>query len=114
MTLFYREDDSGNIEYKLSLEKMSKDKFERYSTQMKYSIIEGKGKAIYLIGVNDFGEIIGLNNSQINYSEKVVNAICSNIDCKIKLILKCKFKNLRFLIFIVRSKFKVENLPFVI
>ena len=114
MTLFYREIESGNIEYKLSLDKMSKAKLDRYSTQMKYRVIEGKGEAIYLIGVSDSGRIVGLSDTQIFYTKRIINTMCKNVDCEIKLIMKCNYVDLKFLIFKVRSKFSIENLPLVI
>ena len=99
---------------KLSLEKMSKPKLDRYSTQLKYRVVEGRGEAIYLIGVSDSGKIVGLTDSQMLYSQRIINEMCKNVNCEIKIIMKCKYLNLKFLIFKVRSIFSIENLPLVL
>ena len=40
--------------YKYHLKKMTKEKLEKRSTQMKFRLVEGQGKAIYLIGIHFF------------------------------------------------------------
>ena len=61
MSIFCAELDNGNIEYKVTLENISNKKIIKYTTQLKYRVLEGYGRAIYLIGVSDKGTIIGLN-----------------------------------------------------
>lgn len=58
---FEKEDDEGNIEYKLKLIKPTDDRIDHLTTQMKFRILEGSGEAYYRIGVEDNGKSIGLD-----------------------------------------------------
>lgn len=55
----------GNIEYKLKLINTSTQRFEHLVTQMKWRLREGKGEAVYEIGVLDSGLLRGLNNADM-------------------------------------------------
>lgn len=114
MNIFNKELNTGNIEYKLNLCNMSANKFQKYSTQLQFRILEGNGSAVYIIGVNDYGYVIGIPDSEFNYTINLFNMICENIKCKIDLIIKCKLQNIRFLIFKVSSSIDISNLPFLI
>lgn len=50
-----RENDEGNVEYKLKLLKPSAQRFEQLVTQLKFRLEEGGGEALYEIGVADDG-----------------------------------------------------------
>lgn len=55
----------GNIEYKLKLINPTSQRFEHLVTQMKWRLREGKGEAVYEIGVQDSGFLSGLNDSDM-------------------------------------------------
>ena len=114
MDIFYSEPEKGNLEYKLHLRYFDYNKFQRYSTQLKYRILEGEGEAIYIIGINDNGHVMGLNQYEITETISKFNYVCENVLCKITLVIKSTFKNRVFLIFKVIAKFDIENLPFII
>ena len=57
---FEKEEDYGNIEYKLKLIKPSEDRLSHLATQMKFRIGEGSGEAYYRVGVEDDGKATGL------------------------------------------------------
>ena len=113
MTLFCQEPPKGNIEYKRNLEKFTRVKFEKYSTQLKYRIIEGNGKAIYIIGINDNGNVFGISKETIPDTINLVNRISYNIDSYINYILRCTYLNKQFLIFSIVAKFDISSLPFI-
>lgn len=52
----------GNIEYKLKLINPTSQRFEHLVTQMKWRLREGKGEAVYEIGVQDSGFLHGLSD----------------------------------------------------
>jgi GTPase len=114
MKIFYSEPDKGNLEYKLHLSDFNYEKFQRYSTQLKYRILEGAGYAIYIIGITDKGSVVGIPLSEINYTIDKFNYICSNVNCKIDLIMKCVYKDCNFLIIKVSALFDIDELPFLI
>lgn len=114
MNIFTNESNHGNIEYKLNFKKMTNNKFQKYSSQLKYRVLEGYGKAIYIIGISDDGRIVGLDKSEVEKTINLLHYICNNIHCKIDFILKCSFKNKIFLIFSIISNFNIDKLEFII
>tara|TARA_B100000035_G_C20578380_1_gene369929 strand:- start:46 stop:435 length:390 start_codon:yes stop_codon:yes gene_type:complete len=87
----------GNKEYKLNIllnnrKKVRKSKtklletIQKRSTQMLFRILEGNGKAIYLIGVDDNGKNIGISEQDLLESIENLKKMCSLIDANIKSI----------------------------
>lgn len=72
---FEPENDDGFIEYKRTLINRSVLKIEQYATQMRWRITQNLKDqiAIYYIGVDDDGTIVGLNNNDI--IESIANII---------------------------------------
>lgn len=62
---FIKEDDEGNIEYKLKLVNPSEDRLDHLATQMKFRVREGYGEAYYRVGVEDNGRPIGLGKEDM-------------------------------------------------
>ncbi len=62
------EKEFGNIEYKLKLIGKSDDRIAELSTQMRMRVDEGGGESIYIIGVTDDGELIGVNDDEFTES----------------------------------------------
>lgn len=58
----------GNIEYKLKLVNPTSQRFEHLVTQMKWRLREGKGEAVYEIGVQDSGFLSGLSDNEMSAS----------------------------------------------
>ena len=66
---FPQEQYTGNIEYKELIQFPNNNKIDRFTTQLYYRIREGEGKAIYLIGVTDFGQLfITFDNIKLLYN----------------------------------------------
>jgi GTPase len=108
----------GNKEYKLNLvfnkKKKTKinDILEKRATQMLFRIIEGDGKAIYLIGIDDNGKNIGILHNELIESIEIIKKLCSIINSEIKSIriyngIKGKIASIRIIMNndIVRSKY---------
>lgn len=71
-----REFDNGNREYKWKLIRKFPEKTEKFISQMKYRLYEGKGKALYLIGVRDDGTPIGIEKEEMDKSlDYIVNCV---------------------------------------
>lgn len=62
------EKDFGHIEYKLKLVDKSEERIITLATQMRMRLGEGNGEAIYVIGVKDDGEIVGVNDDEFTES----------------------------------------------
>lgn len=113
MSLFYPEINDGNIEYKVTLENLDPKKIIKYSTQLKYRVLEGYGTTIYIIGISDKGRVKGLNEPFNSVIDKL-DLLCKNIDCRLRFIMKCYYKQKTFLIVKIQSNFNINTLPFII
>ena len=79
--------EEGNIEYKLKLLNPSSSRFEHLVTQMKWRLQEGRGEAIYEIGVADCGALTGLNEEELKMSLDTLSQMAKRYG-KLQL-LKC-------------------------
>ena len=111
MSIFQKEEYYGNIEYKryFYLNNHNPYRFQKYTTQLNYRLYEGDGKAIYIIGVDDNGSVIGLTDSSINENLLYLKRMCEEIKVTIKLIMNCYFKNKKFLIVTINSDKHRDN-----
>lgn len=80
----------GNIEYKLKLLNVSKQRFEHLVTQMKWRLREGGGEAIYEIGVADSGIMHGLNDNDMKMSLNTLQKMAKKLNATTN-ILKRKY-----------------------
>ncbi|KAK4294665.1 hypothetical protein Pmani_032724 [Petrolisthes manimaculis] len=62
------EPQDGNIEYKLKLVNPNHERFKRLVSQMQWRLREGLGEAIYEIGVEDSGILLGLTQEELEAS----------------------------------------------
>jgi elongation factor 1-alpha len=110
-----KEEYWGNIEYKLKFINMTPEKISKYSTQLKFRVIEGGGNAVYFIGVRDNGTIIGLKKKNITYHKHIMNKMCSEIKCSIKNLNTFNVKhNKVILIYDIIGDFDMNELPILI
>jgi elongation factor 1-alpha len=88
------EKDTGNKEYKRLLYKTNNMKYvNKKATQMLYRIMEGNGKATYLIGIDDDGKAIGITMAELNETLSIIKQISNIIKANIKKIRIYKSKN---------------------
>ncbi|AWR96620.1 elongation factor 1-alpha [Acidianus sulfidivorans JP7] len=78
-----RENDIGKIEYKLILSDVSEERLQELATQMKFRIEEGGGEAIYIVGVDDDGEVIGLSKEDLENTIAELEKIARIINAEI-------------------------------
>lgn len=77
-----------NIEFKESLKKdyhLQKDRKQRLASQMKYRMERGNDEAIYFVGVDDDGNLVGLDEDKLEESLFVLKNIAEEIN---SIILK--------------------------
>ena len=65
-----------------------------------------------IVGNQDLEQCI--SDKQMNECITKIELICKPIDCRINLIIKCYYKNLRFLIVNIESNFNINSLPYII
>lgn len=80
-----------NIEFKENLEMeyhLKKDRIQRLASQMKYRMEKGDGEAVYFLGVDDDGNLVGLTDDKMDESLFVLEKVVHSIDAKINDIQK--------------------------
>ena len=102
----------GNKEYKQELSNMDSNKIEKYATQMKFRLLEGKGKAIYFIGVQDDGNIIGVPNGLLKKYLNIIKQICNKINSSVYKISYIETQEVNYSIMIINIKanFNLESI----
>ena len=73
----------GNKEYKLKICNKQNDRIEQLTTQLKWRLNEGNGEALYYIGVNDDGSVVGLNSDELKETIMNIKKMCEKINSKI-------------------------------
>jgi elongation factor 1-alpha len=81
------ENSKGCCEYKLKLIFDDKDirekKLIKIASQMKYRLFQGNGKAIYILGVSDKGDVEGIDEEELEKSILFLEEACENIKAHI-------------------------------
>uniref|UniRef100_A0A7N8XBF6 GTP binding protein 2b n=1 Tax=Mastacembelus armatus TaxID=205130 RepID=A0A7N8XBF6_9TELE len=80
------EAEEGNIEYKLKLVNPTQYRFEHLATQLKWRLQEGRGEAVYQIGVEDNGLLVGLTESDMKASLKTLKRMAEKVGADITLL----------------------------
>jgi len=83
---FNSENDEGNVEYKLKLTSVDKDRLNELATQLNYRVNEGGGEAFYDLGVTDEGELLGLDPKEAEVTFKNFDKICKMINVSYTII----------------------------
>jgi GTPase len=80
------ENDNGNIEYKAKLLNPSPSRLQHLITQMKWRLREGQGEAIYEIGVDDGGTLVGLTDTELKASISTLRKMASDINATVAIV----------------------------
>lgn len=86
------EKEEGNKEYKRYLlcknpsPKIQKDFISKRASQMLYRLVEGRGKAVYMLGVNDNGSIYSLDNKLIDETIRYIKLIAKEINAYVNVV----------------------------
>ncbi|TRY96977.1 hypothetical protein DNTS_001417 [Danionella cerebrum] len=89
------EAEEGNIEYKLKLVNPTQYRFEHLATQLKWRLQEGRGEAVYQIGVEDNGLLVGLTEDDMKASLKTLRRMAEKVGADITLLREREFLDLR-------------------
>lgn len=84
---FNNEITYGKIEYKLQLNTCKEGKIQKLAAQMLFRINEGNGDCIFVIGIEDDGNPLGLNKVDLEESIKVLY-LANEINKSNKTIMK--------------------------
>lgn len=80
------EAEEGNIEYKLKLVNPTQSRFEHLATQLKWRLQEGRGEAVYQIGVEDNGLLVGLSPADMKASLHTLQRMAEKVGADTTLL----------------------------
>ncbi|RUM33013.1 MAG: GTP-binding protein [Archaeoglobus sp.] len=82
--------EGENVEFKefLSLYHLKESRFQSLACQMNHRLIMGRGKAIYVVGVSDRGELKGVSEDSFNETIDVLKRIAGEIGAVISSVEK--------------------------
>jgi elongation factor 1-alpha len=83
------EEERGHIEFKSRLiqsHHLRPERRQQLVAQMRARLEEGRGVAVYVIGVDDDGEVVGLNEVELEESIAVVRAIAAECGARVKRV----------------------------
>uniref|UniRef100_A0A8D3BHA9 Tr-type G domain-containing protein n=2 Tax=Scophthalmus maximus TaxID=52904 RepID=A0A8D3BHA9_SCOMX len=80
------EAEEGNIEYKLKLVNPTQYRLEHLATQLKWRLQEGRGEAVYQIGVEDNGLLVGLSEADMRASLRTLKRMAEKVGADITLL----------------------------
>ncbi|KAI7854177.1 P-loop containing nucleoside triphosphate hydrolase protein [Circinella umbellata] len=79
-------DDAGNVEYKLKLVDPSVERLDHLITQMKWRLSEGDGEAMYELGVDDDGTLVGLSAEEMSASMDTLRQMANALNADVLII----------------------------
>ncbi|KAJ1821937.1 hypothetical protein LPJ60_002312 [Coemansia sp. RSA 2675] len=65
-------DGSGNVEYKTKLNPENEARTTHLATQLKWRLAEGNGHAVYVLGVHDDGEVVGISDVELQLTIQTI------------------------------------------
>ena len=77
-----QEVEVGNVEYKLKLVSPTPARFQQLVTQLAYRLAEGRGRAVYLLGVKDDGALHGLCPRDMCASLGTLRRMCGQVSAR--------------------------------
>ncbi|MCS7106400.1 MAG: GTP-binding protein, partial [Candidatus Aenigmarchaeota archaeon] len=83
--------ENKNIEFKERLESsihLKEDKKQHLASQMKFRLEVGDGKAVYILGVDDKGNVKGLSEIELEESLNVLKVVAREINAEIEKVEK--------------------------
>ncbi len=104
-----RENNEGNVEYKLKLTAPTTRRFEELATQLKFRLDEKGGEAFYVLGVSDEGEPIGLAEAELEESLENLKRVAEEIGARCTLLREANGRKGRIVEVLIR-RYR-ENLP---
>ncbi len=104
-----KEGERENIEFKeyLTTYHLKESRFQELACQMNHRIIMGRGKALYVIGVSDSGELKGISDDKFNETVRILKKLAKEIGAEVRSVEKYKVgSGYVGLVEIVKSKAK--------
>lgn len=78
--------DYGNVEYKVKLVDKTEERVDEITSQMRYRTDEGNGESIYVIGVSDSGNLIGVSDDEFTESFNTLSLAAQKNNYSISMV----------------------------
>ncbi|KAJ2786187.1 hypothetical protein H4R18_000034 [Coemansia javaensis] len=73
-------DGAGNVEYKTKLDLASEARTTHLATQLQWRLAEGNGQALYVVGVHDDGEVVGISEAELAATVATIRRMAHELD----------------------------------
>ncbi|MHA2501864.1 MAG: GTP-binding protein [Candidatus Kariarchaeaceae archaeon] len=108
-----QESEHGNVEYKFTLEgKEGQDgRLEQLASQMRFRLFEGQGEAYYYLGVEDNGTPLGLPQSDLDESIRILEEVAERAGAKVTVLRRSEGNDGQVAELLVRAQKNPTELP---
>lgn len=72
-------DEEGCVEHKIKISKLTKPRFTSLVTQLRFRLREGRGKAIYYLGITDDGAVSGTHPDLLKTSLRILEHMARKV-----------------------------------
>jgi len=72
-------DEEGCVEHKVKISKLTKPRFTSLVTQLKFRLREGRGQAIYYLGITDDGAVSGTHPRLLKTSLRILEHMAKKV-----------------------------------
>lgn len=72
-------DEEGCVEHKVKISKLTKPRFTSLVTQLKFRLREGRGQAIYYLGITDDGAVSGTHPRLLKTSLRILEHMTKKV-----------------------------------
>ncbi|KAJ2452512.1 GTP binding protein [Coemansia sp. RSA 2336] len=73
-------DKAGNVEYKTKLDNITSTRATHLATQLQWRLSEGDGYAIYVIGVHDDGDVVGITDEEFQSTIDTIKNMAQQLE----------------------------------
>ncbi|KAJ2163729.1 hypothetical protein GGF45_006280, partial [Coemansia sp. RSA 551] len=73
-------DEAGNVEYKTKLDNTSSHRAIHLATQLQWRLAEGDGHALYIVGVHDNGDVVGISDEEFEHTIDTLENMAQQLD----------------------------------
>ncbi|KAJ2275373.1 hypothetical protein J3F81_001842 [Coemansia sp. RSA 371] len=73
-------DEAGNVEYKTKLDNTSSHRAIHLATQLQWRLAEGDGHALYIVGVHDNGDVVGISDKEFEHTIDTLENMAQQLD----------------------------------
>ena len=88
--MWEKENEIGNVEYKLQLIDKNSERLETLASQMRFRCEEGNGECLYVLGIKDDGEMVGLSREEFDKTITTLKSVAGRNNYSVSVLYEHK------------------------